>query len=206
MSETREAATGRARPPAEPETVSRPEGSSSRIPRTSCGFEGNTALDGGAIHLRNGLATYTPIYHCTFVDNVASNLGNTLYLAHHFTDTAPGMATMVNAILRGSASNAVYLTGHRDFPSDLRLGTSDLENGLASIARSPANATGVTDLGGLLAGDPLFAGAGDFHLQSASPCRDSGAGGLPAELALDRDGLARPVGAAPDMGAYEFRP
>lgn len=169
-------------------------------------FEGNTALDGGAVYLRNGLNSYTPIDHCTFVDNVASNAGNSVYVAHHFTDGTPGLVEILNTIIRGSESNAVYLAGHRDFPSDARLGFSDLENGLASVRLASATVAGVTDLGGLISGDPLFAAAGNYHLQSGSPCIDAGTNSPLTELAVDRDGLSRPVGTAPDMGAYESRP
>lgn len=50
--------------------------------------------------------------------------------------------------------------------------------------------------------DPLFAGAGDYHVQPGSPCVDMGVdmGNLPA---LDLDDNARVQGTAVDIGAYE---
>ncbi|MBK6933292.1 MAG: T9SS type A sorting domain-containing protein [Saprospirales bacterium] len=50
--------------------------------------------------------------------------------------------------------------------------------------------------------DPLFLGAGDYHIGPGSPCIDMGVntGNLPA---LDLDGNARVFGTAVDMGAYE---
>jgi hypothetical protein len=50
-----------------------------------------------------------------------------------------------------------------------------------------------------LTGDPLFAGAGDYHLQSGSPA--IAAGDTAFQPAFDVDGDAR--GAA-DLGAYAF--
>lgn len=53
--------------------------------------------------------------------------------------------------------------------------------------------------------DPLFMGATDFHLQSTSPCVNTGtATDAPLE---DLDGNPRPspIGGAFDMGAYEYQ-
>jgi parallel beta-helix repeat protein len=53
--------------------------------------------------------------------------------------------------------------------------------------------------------DPRFVDAqqGDFHLAAASPAIDVG---LPGLADHDFDGVARPQGAAPDLGAHEHRP
>ncbi len=52
--------------------------------------------------------------------------------------------------------------------------------------------------------DPLLVGPSDadFHLKSISPCIDSG---MDMGLTEDFDGNPIPQGAAPDIGAYEFR-
>lgn len=52
--------------------------------------------------------------------------------------------------------------------------------------------------------DPSFvnSAAGDFHLTASSPAVDRGSPA--AAPALDYDGGSRPVGAAPDLGAFEF--
>ncbi|MBN1673951.1 MAG: right-handed parallel beta-helix repeat-containing protein [Kiritimatiellae bacterium] len=51
--------------------------------------------------------------------------------------------------------------------------------------------------------NPRLAGAVDARLQPDSPAIDRGA--AVAEIAVDKDGIARPQGRGPDMGAYEFR-
>jgi hypothetical protein len=61
---------------------------------------------------------------------------------------------------------------------------------------------------GNIAANPQFAGTGDYHLLSGSPCINSGTN-LPWMLtALDLDGNPRilPVGGVVDMGCYEFVP
>jgi len=52
--------------------------------------------------------------------------------------------------------------------------------------------------------DPGFVdlGAFDFHLRPDSPCV---AAGVPCDAGPDLDGIARPPGAAPDIGAYELK-
>lgn len=51
-----------------------------------------------------------------------------------------------------------------------------------------------------LYGNPLFAAAGDYHLQSTSPAIDQGSSNCPAQ---DLDGKSRPQGAAADIGCFE---
>jgi len=56
-----------------------------------------------------------------------------------------------------------------------------------------------------LAADPLFVDVprGDLHLGAASPAIDRGI--AQDEVAVDLDHIPRPQGAAPDIGAYEYR-
>lgn len=57
---------------------------------------------------------------------------------------------------------------------------------------------------GSIAADPLFMDPAnnDLHLQVGSPCIDAVA--TSTAVLFDMDSLARPLGSAPDMGAYEF--
>ena len=68
-------------------------------------------------------------------------------------------------------------------------------------------AAGITDGGGNQAGAPRFAdpAGGDLRLRPGSPAVDAGAFLFNAGSA-DRDGRARWLGAAPDIGAYEQPP
>jgi len=54
---------------------------------------------------------------------------------------------------------------------------------------------------GEVVADPRFVGGGDLHLQAGSPAIDAG---LRLGYTLDFDGHLVPVGAAPDLGAFEF--
>jgi hypothetical protein len=51
--------------------------------------------------------------------------------------------------------------------------------------------------------DPKLASPADAHLQPGSPAIDAGA--AQKEVAVDLEGIARPRGAAPDVGAYELK-
>lgn len=55
--------------------------------------------------------------------------------------------------------------------------------------------------------DPMFVdpATGDFHLKDGSPCIDKGTNTAPALPVADKDGNPRIVGAAVDMGAYEWQ-
>lgn len=59
---------------------------------------------------------------------------------------------------------------------------------------------------GVIVADPQFVdfAARDFHLSTASPAIDAATGSSTPDH--DLEGTPRPQGAAPDLGAYEFRP
>ena len=51
--------------------------------------------------------------------------------------------------------------------------------------------------------DPQLVGPADAHLQPGSPAIDAGV--RQQEVTVDLEGIARPQGAAPDVGAYELK-
>ncbi len=70
---------------------------------------------------------------------------------------------------------------------------------------APARLTNATDTAAIT-GNPRFvnAAAADFHVQSQSAAVDAGT--ALAQVATDKDGVARPKGPVYDVGAYEFVP
>ena len=67
------------------------------------------------------------------------------------------------------------------------------------------NTTGIDQTGSISA-NPLFVDyqTEDYHLQSGSPCVDTGSDSAPSVPSIDLGGSSRPSGAHVDMGAYEF--
>src|SRR5262249_2106207 len=80
-------------------------------------------------------------------------------------------------------------------------GSNYYSSGMAYCCTAPM-ASGT----GNVATAPLFVNpvAGDFHLQSNSPCINAGNNGYIASL-TDLDGKARTVGGVVDMGTYEYQ-
>ncbi|HET8755027.1 MAG TPA: choice-of-anchor Q domain-containing protein, partial [Solirubrobacteraceae bacterium] len=68
----------------------------------------------------------------------------------------------------------------------------------------PGSSTGVTAGIGNQSGEPVFAD-GDYRPAAGSPTIDAGRLDL-ADASTDPDGRPRMVGAAPDIGAYEYAP
>ena len=99
-----------------------------------------------------------------------------------------GTASIVNAIVRGNAADI-------DARSRCTAAFSNFR---------PAFSTGVAPGTGNQSGDPLFAD-GDYRPAAGSPTIDAGA--LDAfSSSPDPDGRPRNLGAAPDIGAYEYLP
>ena len=99
-----------------------------------------------------------------------------------------GTASIVNAIVRGNAADIDARAGCTAAFSNFR----------------PAFSTGVAPGTGNQSGDPLFAD-GDYRPAAGSPTIDAGA--LDAfSSSPDPDGRPRNLGAAPDIGAYEYLP
>jgi parallel beta helix pectate lyase-like protein/pectate lyase-like protein len=85
-------------------------------------------------------------------------------------------------------------------------GNTLIKNNLTYANSQDMVNNGTAGLSDNIAGrDPLFVdpASRNFHLQAASPAIDAGL--VMAEVNADADGIARPFGAAPDIGAYEYR-
>jgi hypothetical protein len=88
---------------------------------------------------------------------------------------------------------------------NLAAGTTLIKNNLAyQNSQDISNGGPATMSGNITGRDPLFINVAshDYHLQAGSPAIDAGA--TVAEAQADADGIARPQGAAYDIGAYEY--
>lgn len=177
----------------------------------NCLFAENEAVGwGGAIHTDYQVPPTLTMQNCTVVDGMAS--------------TGGGVALQVGATM--VADNCIFW-GNRD--------ASSIEDEVDHIALLPDavpavnqatlmhtcleflkefNLPGHDNIGS----DPLFVGAGNYHLTANSPCKDAGDQQLtPAdtedvdddgsftELTPDLDSFDRLIDLEVDMGAYEFQ-
>jgi hypothetical protein len=131
------------------------------------------------------------IYNNTLVNN---GLGGILIYG---PGTLQTLSLRNNLIDLGSQASAKHIDNQR---ADV---TPMVDHNLYWPA--PARLTNATDTAPIT-GNPRFvdAAAGDFHVQSQSAAVDAGI--ALAQVATDKDGVARPRGAAYDVGAYEFVP
>ncbi|MDY6857447.1 MAG: right-handed parallel beta-helix repeat-containing protein [Thermodesulfobacteriota bacterium] len=145
---------------------------------TNCNIIDNTAGDSGAGIYCGTNASLTAA-NCTISDNTATNNGGGVRVYG-------GAMTAINCVFWGDTAAGV--------PNEINLpgGTvditySDIQGGYAGV--------------GNIDEDPLFVGAGDYHLTMNSGCIDSGtASSAPSD---DIDGDARPQANGYDMGADE---
>ncbi|MBN1676270.1 MAG: right-handed parallel beta-helix repeat-containing protein [Kiritimatiellae bacterium] len=106
-----------------------------------------------------------------------------------------------NTVCGGSRALGVSATLNAEIKNNILIGSVRVESGKDAKA---ANVNLVLD-NNLTRGDPLFVNreAADYHLTAGSPAVDAGV--AVARVTVDKDGIARPQGAAPDIGAYEFK-
>lgn len=137
--------------------------------------------------------------NCLVISNTANNGGGGAYASYLTNSTIVGNLAprgREGAVLGGLANSIVYFNTASDSP--------DYDSGavLNDCCATPVPENGV----GNIAGPPLFVDEtlADLHLQSASPCINSGNNGC-VSTATDMDGLPRIVGGAVDIGTYEFQ-
>ena len=158
-------------------------------------FSGNSASrDGGGIWTRLYYdSAILNIYNNIFFDNTANaggNDGDDLYVNSDGNGNSTG--STVNLYNNNLSGNANFDTGQSE---DLFITETDNYSH-----------------GGNIQQNPLFMDAenGDFHLQSTSPCIDTGTNDAPHLPDTDKDGKPRIIDgnddeiAIVDMGAYEF--
>lgn len=113
-----------------------------------------------------------------------------------YADAAPGASlqgVLANNIIARSSSRGVVIDAlvQSGFGNDHNLVSGNAED---DFLPGP----------GTVFADPLFAGAGDYHLQPATPARDAGNNSIvPADITGDLDGAPRIIGGTVDIGAYE---
>ncbi len=173
------------------------EGSAPTV--ADCVLFANHAERGGGIHVSHSVAALR-LVNVTLFGNEAAVAGGGLAVDQQ------GDVAVANAILWGNLAPAgpeAWL-GDSTRPSTLSMGFSDVEGGLASVQVEPGCVLNWG--GGMIAADPLFAGAvtGDLHILHPSPCREAGDGLAAGLSASDFEGDPRVAGNAVDLGADEF--
>jgi len=179
---------------------------------TNCTFHHNTAtIHGGGIYNQ---FCYPTITNCTFYANTASQFGGGIC-------DSGSVSIITNCTVYG---NSASISGGGGIFNDTRCGGTAMTNCIVwgntggQVIFSSTTATTYCDVQGGYTGtgninaDPLFVnpGGGDFHLQTGSPCIDTGNNSAPGIPAVDLDGHPRIVDgngdgtATVDMGAYEY--
>ncbi len=147
----------------------------------NCLIHSNTSYtEGGGVFFAAMASNNPTIRHCTIANNTStdSTVGG-------FYNIGAGLTTSVtSSIFWGNSNSDISSPG-----TTITVDYSDVDGGFAGT--------------GNINSDPLFAGAGDYHLTGSSPCIQAAETGGPDK---DLDGRARPEPAStsPDMGAYEF--
>jgi hypothetical protein len=156
--------------------------------------ENSVALDGSAYNPTSGSAT------ARNVTAIATGSGSAGARSRNFEFINPTTFTLDvgNSILSGQGADV--LATQEPSPGNLVVGHSNFD-----LPKANGSAT-VTDAGGNQTAAPLFvdAAGGDYREAAGSPTIDAG---IADQLgALDLAGNPRTVGAAPDIGAFEFVP
>ena len=156
----------------------------------NCTVVSNTANSGGGVFL-------SALYNCTLGGNSAGGgggaIGGTLYNCTVVNNTAT--VSGGGGVLNGSLYNCIVFYNSAPFDSNYSGGTFNY-----------CDTTPLVFGFGNITNEPVFVNlvGGDFHLQSNSPCINSGNNSYVTTTA-DVDGNTRIVGGTVDIGAYEYQ-
>lgn len=160
---------------------------------TNAYFFHNVASEGGAVHLHDANASFLNV---TFASNEATNEGGAVYY-----DADVNFTNCVFWNQTGTLGPNVFNAG-----SGTATFLASLVEGSGGSGAGWDTGLGI-DAGGNIDADPLFVDlqAGDLRLTAPSPAIDAGTNAV-ALPATDLQGFVRVIGAAVDMGPYEFDP
>lgn len=162
----------------------------------------NSYARGGALYLSG---SDPDLINNTITDNTVGE-GGTAYIIKEGGGiyAAASNPTLINTILWNDTQDEIFVSDS-GVASVITVAYSDVQDGQAGVVTN-GNAT-INNEGGNINADPLFVDAanGDYALQAGSPAIDAGTayfewqGRVLVDLSADQY-----VGAAPDMGAFEF--
>jgi len=167
----------------------------------NCVFLGNTSYGS----LGGGAAIYAGLNNCLLLGNTAAAYGGGAYNGTMRNCTAVGNyagagggggygGTWYDSIIYANAIGA-----------NLPYGTNGYDIGIYNCCLPATNGLGLLNAGNFT-NAPFFvnAAAGNFRLQSGSPCINAGIN-TNAPAGLELDGNSRVAGATVDLGAFEFQ-
>lgn len=150
---------------------------------------------------RTGTVTIT---NNTIVANTDAT-GGGIYLSYNYES---GIANIYNNIIYGNtggqSGNDIYIDNDRDsdyLPSITNIFNNDFDHSPNGFY---TKVSVLIDSSNLNNANPLFVGAGDYHLLASSPCKDTGINNAPQVPFTDIDNEPRIMDVAVDMGADEY--
>jgi Right handed beta helix region len=157
---------------------------------------GTLGSNGGQCLSFGGRVTNVQAYHNTCYRNIYSFTIDAAYGAN------PSNITLRNNIFADPTYQNAYIKSATGIRLENNLITTTVANLFDPFFPAPT----FTSVGNIRASSAGFvnAAANDFHLTASSAARDKGSSTV-GKATTDFDGVTRPQGASPDMGAFEYR-